>query len=136
MDTDISYGIIPLRKSSHGWEALLVYQSNGFWGFPKGHPDKGETPQKTADRELFEETGYRVKKILSENEFKESYFFMYEGKRIHKTVIFFAAEVEGEACEPNDEILETRWIPLKKADELLTYPQAKQIAQDVLKLLR
>ncbi len=136
MTHDLSYGIVPVRKTKHGWETLLVYQSNGFWGFPKGHLDKGETPKEAAARELFEETGYQIKSYLTEQEFQESYFFVYEGKRIHKTVIFFVAEVEGNPCEPNDEILEARWVLLKKADALLTYPQAKTIALNVYNLLK
>lgn len=136
MSHDVSFGIVPVRKTQHGWETLLVYQSNGFWGFPKGHPDKGETPKETAARELFEETGYTVVRYLSDEKFQESYFFVYEGKKIHKTVTFYVAEVEGEPCEPNDEVLETRWISLEKADTVLTYPQAKSIALNVYNLLK
>ena len=28
--------------------------SSGFWGFPKGHLEEGETPLKAEEREVFE----------------------------------------------------------------------------------
>ena len=35
--------------------------ASGFWGFPKGHLDEGESPIEAAEREVFEETGFLVK---------------------------------------------------------------------------
>ena len=39
------------------------YYDSGFWGFPKGHMEEGESPLKAAEREVFEETGFKVKSI-------------------------------------------------------------------------
>ena len=36
---------------------VLLIKSRGIWSFPKGHIDKGETPDETALREVAEETG-------------------------------------------------------------------------------
>ena len=42
------------------------YYDSGFWGFPKGHMEEGESPLNAAEREVFEETGFKVK-CISEN---------------------------------------------------------------------
>ena len=39
---------------------LLVHSVNGFWGFPKGHVEAGESEYDTAKREIREETGVNV----------------------------------------------------------------------------
>jgi len=38
-------------------EVLLIRDRNGYWVFPKGHIDPGETPEEAARREVREETG-------------------------------------------------------------------------------
>ena len=58
---DSSFGIIPLRRFDDTWQAFIVQQTNTYWSFPKGHAERSETPQETAERELFEETGLVVK---------------------------------------------------------------------------
>lgn len=53
-----SYGFVPLRRSSQGFDFLVVEAAGrGFRAFPKGHWEPGETPLQTATRELLEETG-------------------------------------------------------------------------------
>ena len=39
--------------------------SSGFWGYPKGHLEEKESPIKAAEREVFEETGFKERKQLS-----------------------------------------------------------------------
>ncbi len=42
-------------------EAFLIQHVNGkHWGFPKGHPEEGESFEQIAVRELFEETGLQI----------------------------------------------------------------------------
>lgn len=38
-------------------EVLLIRDRMGYWVFPKGHLDEGETPEQAALREVREETG-------------------------------------------------------------------------------
>ena len=45
-------------------KVLLIKQTNGIWGFPKGHVEKNETELQTAEREVKEETNCDMQRIL------------------------------------------------------------------------
>ncbi|AEB11380.1 NUDIX hydrolase [Marinithermus hydrothermalis] len=42
-------------------EVLLIRDANGYWVFPKGHLEPGETPEAAAVREVREETGIEAR---------------------------------------------------------------------------
>ena len=80
-------GIILLKKNG---QALLQKRDNkktiaypNFWSFPGGSIDKNETARKGAVRELFEETGYKSKKLKL---FKTFYDF-HKGRKFG--IIFY-----------------------------------------------
>ena len=64
-------GIIVFRKSSSGIKYLIIKHHKSGWGFSKGKLEKGETLQKGAKRELYEETGLKnvdfIKKFFGKN---------------------------------------------------------------------
>lgn len=129
MRTENSFGIIPLHKSNGHWEVLLVQHRLGrHLGFPKGHAIQGEHPQESAIRELLEETGLSVSKLLPEMVFHESYTFFAHGIKVHKTVTYFAAEVSGSLLLQEAEISMAKWVPLSQAPSMLSFPQAQEIA--------
>ena len=53
---------ILLVKNRLSEEYVGDYDS-GFWGYPKGHLDDQETPIKAAEREVYEETGFKVSAV-------------------------------------------------------------------------
>ncbi|MDX8430376.1 MAG: NUDIX domain-containing protein [Candidatus Algichlamydia australiensis] len=128
MDKEISFGILPLRKREKGWELFLVQHKNGnFWGFPKGHADKGESPFQTAARELKEETDLDIEKFLTLKPYSENYSFMRDGRRIKKEVHYYSALVEGEGKRCQEELLDAGWFPIDEVEKKLTYLEAKKI---------
>ena len=138
MRNETSYGIIPLKRDNHLWLFLIVQPHYGWWGFPKGHPEVGESTQETAERELSEETGLKVERYFQSPLLEEKYSFWWKGERIHKTVIYWMAEVKGELSLQAEEIMQALWLPFDEAYAKLTYPEGKNVclqAQQHLQLL-
>ena len=70
------------------------------WGVPGGFLNRGEQPDETAKREIFEETGLRVSNLK-----------MYCVKTNNSHVEFwFTGTANGEAQAKSREILEARWF--------------------------
>lgn len=131
MKLDYSYGVVPVKKIGGEWLALIIkHRRSEFWGFPKGHADAEEQPYEAATRELFEETGLRIKTILVTEPLIEKYQFRSQGTLISKTVTYFIAEVEDEEVKlQTEEVEEYRWVPLTEAEKEVTYEQAKSICR-------
>ncbi len=136
MRKDSSYGIVPLRKRGEKIELFLIRHQSGHWGFPKGHAEAGEGPEEAAARELREETGLELVRLVASNPFHESYFFTHQGEKIHKTVVYFLAEVSGEVVLESEELIDGRWLALSEAESLMTYPEGKRICREVVQFLR
>ena len=136
MKYERSYGIIPLRRVQEEWMLLLVQHQNGYWAFPKGHPEPHESPQQTATRELFEETGLQVEQILSSETLKEIYYFTFQGQKIHKQVDYFLALVQGEVIIQELEIQNSAWVRLQEAEEKMTFSEGKKICQKTKDFLK
>jgi 8-oxo-dGTP pyrophosphatase MutT (NUDIX family) len=140
--SDISYGIIPVRWTGANWETLLIHQyskigKNSYWVFPKGHPEGDETPLETAARELHEETGLSLERIVEEPQFIVSYAFTFEAERIEKQVVFFIGHVaEGEMILDSEEVVEARWFSLPAAAEQLDYDDTKAMFTEVREYLK
>lgn len=90
------------------------------WTLPKGTPERGETTEETALREVAEETGLKVR-ITGPLDSIE-YFFVQSGTRIHKTVHYFLMEpTGGDLARHDHEFEEVRWVPFADAGSLLTF---------------
>lgn len=132
MLNDLSYGVVPLKRVENDWQVLLIQHHAGHWSFPKGHPEIDENPLQAASRELFEETGLHIEKLLFPEPEKEKYVFKHQGKLVHKTVFYFVAEVKGKVKLQKEELQAYQWIPLKDAGEKVSFPQAAQLCEKVL----
>lgn len=125
--TEYSYGIISLQYLAGQWKTLLVCHQKGHFGFPKGHAQSGELPQRTAVRELKEETGLIVTHFLPFPPIDETYT-MSNG--IEKKNTYFLAEVRGDIVIDPSEIKEARWVTFQEAEEIATFQEAKASARE------
>ena len=107
---------------------LLVHSINGFWGFPKGHMEYGESEYDTARREIKEETGVDV---MFTDGFRamDEHPIMRHGKLFsRKQVVYFLASYSGQTPGTKDnEIVEVRLMDYKTAMTLLQYGSLKDI---------
>lgn len=137
MKKDYSFGIIPLREGAKDFQVLLVQHHSGHWAFPKGHPEGGEIPRETAERELREETGLAIQSFLPRDPLTEFYEFTSRGEFISKTVQYFIAWVSHqEVVIQKEEIKDYRWCTFSEALELMTFKEGKELFEKVAKMLK
>lgn len=131
-----SFGIIPLKRIDEGWSVFLIqHRGARHWGFPKGKGEVGETPLESAARELTEETGLQVDKILQDEPFIEEYIYTRHGKKIHKKVLYFPAVVSGHIYLQENEIQDGKWVILSEAEKYLTFAESKKTCKHLLRTL-
>ena len=110
------------RDASGRCEVLLVRGSTAphEWVLPKGHIERGETPEQAAEREVLEEAGV-VAKTLAPLDGTE--FITPKGKPAR--VAFFLMERldSAPACEDR----ETLWTSIDEAISLTPFPDLKRI---------
>ena len=131
-EKETSYGGVAIRG-----EDVLVITPAGrrrITALPKGGPQRGESGEQTAGREVREETGVNVE--VREPLGDVSYVYRRGGRRIHKTVHFYLCEfVSGSTDDHDHEVDEARWIPLEEARRALTYPGERELIERALSKL-
>ena len=130
MKYEKSCGAVIFRKDEHGWNVLLIRHTKGkHISFPKGHMEAGELESQTAEREVFEETGIRVRvdrRYRAENRYNIR-------SDIQKLVVIFAAvTTQREIIPQPEEIAEANWYPVEAALERLTYERDRKILREAL----
>lgn len=109
-------------------------QGRLLWSLPKGHIEAGETAEQAALREVEEETGI-AGEILAELGTID-FWFVAEGRRIHKTVQhFLMRRVGGELTDADYEVDEVAWVPLSDLRGQLAYPDERGLVDTADRLL-
>ncbi len=99
-----------------------------LWSLPKGHIELGETAEQTAIREVEEETGIQGS-VLAELG-KIDYWFVTDGRRVHKTVHHYLMRCSGGELSDDDlEVAEVAWVPIPELTSRLAYADERRLAQ-------
>ena len=99
-----------------------------LWSLPKGHIELGETAEQTAIREVAEETGIQGSVLAALGSI--DYWFVTEGRRVHKTVHHYLLRfLGGELSDEDVEVSEVAWVPLKELPSKLAYADERKLAE-------
>jgi 8-oxo-dGTP pyrophosphatase MutT (NUDIX family) len=106
-----------------------------LWSLPKGHIEQGETAEQTAIREVAEETGIEGKVLAALGSI--DYWFVTEGRRVHKTVHHYLMRFSGgELSDEDIEVTEVAWVPLQELPARLAYADERRLAEVAGELIR
>lgn len=118
---------------------LAVQHAGGHWGVPKGHPETGESIEQTIERELAEETGLALKRLLREPVFTNTYSFKKDGVLVNKETKYYLALMEKQepviSEEFRPEILQAVWMPFSELIGLVGHADAKAFMMKISEYL-
>ena len=112
-------GTAALIRNARG-EVLLfkhTYRTDCAWGFPGGYLKRREDPQAAMAREIFEESGFKIRVIQPlEN--------ILSPQMARLELLFEAELLDERSFIPSHEVVEARFFPLDALPEILPEHQA------------
>jgi len=106
-----------------------------LWSLPKGHQEPGETLEEAAIREVQEETG--ISGVIIGTLGTIDFWFVVEGRRVHKTVHHFLMRATGgELSDADIEVTEVAWVPLPQIADQLAYTDERNLLAQASRLLK
>ena len=126
-----SAGAVVFVPAEEGPDYLLLRYGAGYWGFPKGHVEAGETDVIAAQREVEEETGIPVAKqrLLEGFEDDTDYKFRRGSILVEKDVRFFLIEAGTRDVKLSHEHSGYAWLPYGQALERVSFEGPRRILQ-------
>lgn len=124
-------GCVVFREGSEQKRYLVISSSNGKdWVLPKGHIEKGETPEQAALRELEEETGLSgeiVHPLSIQNFQKNNKPFVIQ---------YYLVRMTREKNKKNSEGRTLRWERKSSALLLLSFEEARNAFNEGIQTLK
>jgi 8-oxo-dGTP pyrophosphatase MutT (NUDIX family) len=125
-----SAGGVVVRDDGGTQICLIRPAGRTVWGLPKGGIEAGETPPQAAVREVAEETGIAGVVDTELGSIDYTFYSREEGGRIHKTVHYFLMHATGgDTANHDHEVSEARWVQLREALRLMTYPNEREMVR-------
>jgi 8-oxo-dGTP pyrophosphatase MutT (NUDIX family) len=125
---ETSAGGVVVRRDHAAALYLLIRDSYGNWGFPKGHVEPGERAEDAALREVAEETGLTDLRLVGAIHTID-WYFRFRGRLVHKVCHFFLMETGRADTRPqaDEGITACRWEPYDAAHALVSYDNAREV---------
>ncbi len=133
---EVSAGGVVVRRPGPETRFLIIRDSYGHWGLPKGHLESGEPSERAAVREVREETGLASVRVLAPIATIE-WEFRFRGRHVHKRCQFFLMESESDETRPQESegITECRWASASEALDLIGYENARHVLRQAEAIL-
>jgi ADP-ribose pyrophosphatase YjhB (NUDIX family) len=127
---ETSAGGLVVEMFDGRWRAALIAKRDRrdrmIWSLPKGHLEGQESPEEAAIREVQEETGIIATIVAPLGVI--DFWFMAEGKRIHKTVHHYLLRAQGgELSDADAEVAEVGWVDLEELPSRLSYADERKL---------
>lgn len=127
---ETSAGGLVINEAAQPPQAALIGRLDRrgrlMWSLPKGHLEAGESAEQAAVREVREETG--VEGAIVEPLGTIDFWFVADGRRIHKTVHHFVMRATGGSINADDpEVATVEWFPLDRIESLLAYADERRL---------
>jgi ADP-ribose pyrophosphatase YjhB (NUDIX family) len=155
---ETSAGGVVLRHIRGAWQVALIEPNiinadtitrrakarpeGTVFALPKGGVDEGETPEQSADREVFEETGVRGLCLFRLTTIRYVYVRSWGGReQVSKSVCFYlflysSGRLGQIRPDMRDEVRKAFWFPLDKAHRKLTYRGEREVLKLAQKIVR
>lgn len=134
----VSAGGVVFRRAAHGIEIVLCGRVHeGLWALPKGTPERGESVEETACREVSEETGLGVEIIGGLGSIEYGFARPAQGVRFEKTVYHFLMRPDGTgSVDKHDrEYDRVEWFAVAEALRLMTHRNEVTVVRRALELI-
>ena len=130
-----SCGAVVFTRQDNEILYVIIRQTNGDYGFPKGHMEPGEDEQTTALREIREEAGITAEIC---DGFREEISYPFPNRpHLIKQAVYFLAEYAGQEIAAQPEEVDAAYLlPFEKALELLTFRETRNILAKADRLLK
>jgi 8-oxo-dGTP pyrophosphatase MutT (NUDIX family) len=132
--------VLVRRLRGRWWLAAIrpAGKPDGVWALPKGLIDAGEPPERTALREVAEETGASGRLVRKLGDVR--YTYTWQGERVFKVVSFYLlrygrGRLGNVPPEHAQEVADVRWLPLDEAPKLLAYGGERDMARRAREVL-
>ena len=129
MQYEKSCGAVVFTRANGEIRYVLAQNLEGYYGFPKGHVEAGETEEQTALREIREEVGLQPRllkgfRMVSEHPLPRK-------PDVIKQFVYFLAEYENQriAYQP-EELLSAPLVSFEEAMNLFVFENNKQILKE------
>ncbi|MBR3872530.1 MAG: NUDIX domain-containing protein [Clostridia bacterium] len=126
MTYEVSCGAVVFTRTDEGLRYVITQSTAGWYGFPKGHMESGETEQQTALREIREEVGLDVRLLDGFRLVEEHPLPQKPG--VMKRVIYFAAEYADQPIRPQaEEVAQAKLMSFDEAMSVFQFENSRDI---------
>lgn len=123
-----SCGAVVFTRTGGVVRYVIIQSLEGYYGFPKGHCEIGETEKETALREVLEETGLRVS-LLPDFRYVDEHAIPQKPNVI-KRIVYFAAEyADQEIRHQPEELMDARLMTFEEAINAFQWENSKRILE-------